>query len=78
MIISIQNNSKMDSLINKWKQTVENHKRKLSQLREESLGRSFSKEKSNTTFQSLKETAALNHSQVLPTMTNQKNNVCEN
>ena len=72
----------MDSLINKWKQTVENHNRKLSQLREESLGRSFSKEKSNTTFQSMKETASLNHSQVLPTktvtMSNQKNNVYEN
>ena len=36
----------MDNLINKWKQTVENHNRKLSQLREESLGRSASKDRS--------------------------------
>ena len=28
----------MENLINKWKQTVENHNRKLSQLREDSLG----------------------------------------
>ena len=30
----------MDNLISKWKQTVENHNRKLSQLREDSLGAS--------------------------------------
>eukprot|EP00347_Sterkiella_histriomuscorum_P002740 403366988 len=36
----------MDNLINRWKQTVENHNRKLSQLREESLGRSVSKDRS--------------------------------
>lgn len=36
----------MDNLINRWKQTVENHNRKLSQLREDSLGRSVSKERS--------------------------------
>lgn len=34
----------MDNLINRWKQTVETHNRKLSQLREDSLGRSHSKE----------------------------------
>ncbi|CDW73867.1 UNKNOWN [Stylonychia lemnae] len=36
----------MDNLINRWKQTVENHNRKLSQMREESLGRSVSKDRS--------------------------------
>ena len=37
----------MDSLINKWKQTVENHNKKLKNLREESLNsaRSLSKER---------------------------------
>jgi hypothetical protein len=28
----------MENLISKWKQTVENHNRKLTQLREDSLG----------------------------------------
>ena len=35
----------MDNLINKWKLTVENHNKKLTQLREDSLGRSVSKER---------------------------------
>lgn len=35
----------MDNLINRWKQTVENHNKKLQSLREESLGRSTSKDK---------------------------------
>ena len=30
----------MENLISKWKQTVENHNRKLTQLREDSLGAS--------------------------------------
>ncbi len=32
----------MDNLINKWKQTVDNHNKKLKNLREESLTRSLS------------------------------------
>jgi hypothetical protein len=36
----------MDNLISKWKQTVENHNKKLKNLREESLGRgSLSRER---------------------------------
>jgi len=35
----------MDSLINKWKQTVNNHNKKLQILREESLTRSLSHER---------------------------------
>ena len=35
----------MDNLISKWKQTVENHNKKLKNLREESLTRSLSKER---------------------------------
>ena len=35
----------MDSLINKWKQTVDNHNKKLKNLREESFTRSLSRER---------------------------------
>ena len=35
----------MDNLISKWKQTVDNHNKKLKNLREESFTRSLSRER---------------------------------
>ena len=35
----------MENLISKWKQTVNNHNKKLKNLREESLTRSLSRER---------------------------------
>lgn len=48
----------MENLISKWKQTVENHNRKLSQLREDSLGAS---KRSNSTVSGGSKLIGLQH-----------------